>query len=200
MTDPWAAPPVGAAPWGAPPPRGDVLPAPRHDRRADVAAFFVTLAVVVLLGAPLGLLWSAIAPRLTVELTADGPVADGIETTKAFVGADGTFVLLGLAVGVLCGVLAWVLGRRYGPAVVLALAVGGLLGGLVAGEVGVRPGKADTLAALQDRDRRGTVELFLGKRDGNDLSLRAPWSVTAWPVGSLAAFFALGLRRPEELD
>lgn len=148
------------------------------------------VAVLVLLGAPVGLLWSALAPRLRVELTASGPTSGNIEG-KAFIGADATFIVVVLLVGVLCGVLAWLLARRSGPATVVALVLGGLLAAKVAAVVGVRPGATHVRELLRDATARGPLELYL--------RLRAPWEIVFWPVGALAGFLGLALARPDEL-
>lgn len=157
----------------------------------------------VLLGAPAGLLWSHVAPRLRVTFGADGPSAADLEGTKAFIGADGTYLLVVLGVGVLCGVLAWAFARRSGPWTVLALTVGGLLGALVAARVGVVPGSHDAVEALrQGRMGHPPIDLYLGRLEPKAKvpHLRATWAGLAWPVGALSAFLVGALGRPEELD
>jgi hypothetical protein len=155
----------------------------------------------VLLGAPVGLLWSALAPRLRISFDQGGPVAPGIESTKAFIGADGSYLLLVLAAGVLCGALAWVFARRSGPWTVVALAVGGVLAALVAARVGVVPGSHDAIVALrQGKAGHPPVDLYLGRLHGDSPHLRAGWAAVGWPVGALAAFLVGALRRPEDLD
>ncbi|MCU1593301.1 MAG: hypothetical protein JWO12_693, partial [Frankiales bacterium] len=133
-----------------------------------------------------------------------GASTDDLESTKAFVAADGSYLLVVLGFGLLCGALAWWLARRQGPATVAGLLVGGVLAALIAASVGVRPGAAEAFKQLRvDNRTSGTVELFLGKRDNDksdDLSIRSPWAAVGWPVGALAVFVVLGLRRPEELD
>ena len=69
----------------------------------------------------------------------------------------------------------------------VALALGGVLAGLVAAKVGVLPHQQEAFDNI--RAEKGSVELFLGARDGDHAHLRAPWAVVAWPVAALVAFF-----------
>lgn len=192
-TDYWA-PPVAA-----------VTAEPQPSRRKeDLTAFLGVLIASVFLGAPAGLLWAAVSPRYVVHYTSTGASTDDLESTKAFVGADASYFLIVLGFGLLCGGVAWWLARRQGPATVAGLLVGGVLAALIAASVGVRPGAAESLKRLRvDNRTSGTVDLFLGKRNNDksdDLSIRSPWAAVGWPVGALAVFVVMGLRRPEELD
>jgi hypothetical protein len=191
----------------APPAANDRIEAPAVDDtgplrwRYDVRVAGVVVAACVLLGAPAGLLWSAVAPRLQVTLTDQGPQVPSLESSKAFVGADGSYLVVMAVLGLLCGTLAWFLARRSGPWTVVALVVGGTFAALIAATVGLRPGAQHAIAALREGSTiRGHVELFLGRRTGTDVTLRAPWAAVAWPVGALTAFLSFALRRPEELD
>lgn len=171
----------------------------QHDARVAGAV----VAFTVLLGAPAGLIWSWVAPRFTVEVTANGVSTPNIEGSKAFIGADGSYLLVMLGAGVLCGAVAWVLARRSGPWTVLSLTAGGVLGALVAARVGVLPGTEHVLAALKEHSGvRGQVQLYLGvlPQHGSQPHLRAPWAAVGWPVGALLAFLAGAWWRPEELD
>lgn len=169
--------------------------------REDLTTFVEIVIGSVLLGAPAGLVWSWVAPRLTVEIKSDGPHVADLESTKAFVGADGSYLVVMFAVGLLCGALAWRFARRSGPFTVLALTVGGTLAALIAASVGLRPGAHHALEALkQGSSFRGNVELFLGVREGNVLSLRAKWAAVGWPGGACLAFLIAALQHPEELD
>ncbi|HUR52379.1 MAG TPA: hypothetical protein VMZ11_09660 [Mycobacteriales bacterium] len=169
--------------------------------RADLPPALALAAGSVLLGAPAGLLWSHLSPRLRVTFGADGPTAAGIESTKAFIGADGSYVLVMLGAGLLCGLLAWLLVRRSGPWAVLALALGGFAGAVVAARVGVLPGSDEVVMALRHgKTGHAPVDLYLGKLHGDSPQLRSTWAAVAWPVGALLAFLIGALRRPEELD
>lgn len=189
------------------PPTGPRRPGPQggsrgHSWREDARTSAAIVVVSVLLGAPAGLLWSAVAPHFTVSFDKDGAHFNDIEGTKAFIGADGSYLVVMLCVGLLCGVLAWRFGRRAGPWAVGALVVGGLLAALIAASVGLRPHAHEAVQALNSDTTRGEVNLFLGKRDqkSGELSLRAGWAAVAWPVGALGAFLVGAFRRPEALD
>ncbi|MCU1692704.1 MAG: hypothetical protein JWM64_1795 [Frankiales bacterium] len=167
VTSPWAAPAA-------------VLARTSPAVRADAAAAALTGVVVVLLGAPVGLLWAAVAPRVEVVLRgAEGPGLVDPETS-AFAGADIAFGALAVVVGLLCGLGAYALARRYGPGVVAGLLLGGLLAAYVAAKTGTQVGKDGFQAAARDLDRTGTVEA--------NVRLRAYEALVLWPAAALAAF------------
>jgi membrane associated rhomboid family serine protease len=164
-------------------------------------AFVGIVVGSVLLGAPAGLIWAHVAPHLTAEVGDQGPFVPNLSSTKAFIGADGSYLVVMLIVGILCGALAWRFARRSGPWTVLALVVGGVVAALIAASVGLRPGAHQAIAALREGSPfRGKVTFFLGRSTKDGLVLRAPWAAVAWPVGALVAFLVGALRRPEELD
>lgn len=140
---------------------------------------------VALLGAPIGLLWSTLAPRARVVVLAGGP--DLVDpNTKAFIAADGTFLLLTGAAGLLCAILALMLGgRRHGAATALGLAVGGLAAAYLAWRVGHRIGLADFRRAA--RGPVGTSALL-------NLSLRAKGVLVSWPLMGVLTVVAVAAR------
>jgi len=169
--------------------------------RLDLPRALAVVVGCVLLGAPAGLLWSAVAPRLTVTFEKDGPNAPDLESTKAFIGADGSYLLVMLGIGVLCGGVAWWLARRSGPWTVAALTVGGVLGALVAARVGVLPGSHSVVEALRNGGAgHPPIDLYLGRLKGDVPHLRATWAAVAWPVGALLAFLVPSALKPEDLD
>ena len=146
---------------------------------------------VVLLGAPLGLLWAAIAPRAAVVVTASGPSFRDAEG-EAFIAADGTLFLLGLAAGVAVAVPAFLLGRHRAPGVLLGLLLGSALAAALAWRVGVLTDDRDAvLAALRDTSIIGDVDL--------PLQLRARAALLGWPLGAGATFAVLELRRADTI-
>lgn len=132
-------PPPGAAvtPWE--PPLAPALP-----ERAlaflkvlwpHARTFGVTTAVLVLLGAPLALVWRAVAPVAVVLQTENGPQPAAPESNQMFA-VDGWFVLVMLIAGSVVGAFAWLALRDRGPGAPLGLAAGGLLAAAVTAEVG----------------------------------------------------------------
>lgn len=164
----------------------------------DVQTAVLLVVGSILLASPAGLLWSALAPRFGVTVSASGLSSGDLESSKAFIGADGSFFLVMLLAGALCGVVGWWLFRQAGPVTVLALVVGGIAAGLIAATVGLMPGAHTAVAALTEGSAyRGHVDLYLGRLDEHhDLSMRATWAFLAWPGGACLAFFAAGVRRP----
>jgi hypothetical protein len=146
----------------------------------------LTVAVTVLVGAPVGLLWAVLAPRVVVEITGDDvrvldPGRDG------FIAVDAWFFAAVTLAGLVGGIVAWRLGRAHGPGVVLGLAVGGLAAAWIASRVG---GEVDrvTVQELLDAGVQGRAELAV--------RLRATSALLGWPLGSLLAFLSLSVRRP----
>lgn len=175
------------SPWGAPP--AQVLPPRERLRVADVWAAVTTTAVVVLFGAPVGILWGAISPRVEVRKVADG-VDLLMPETKAFIGGDGSFLVLTVLVGAALGVAAAVLGRRHGPGVAVGLAVGSLLAAYVAAKVGHRIGY-DEYVNLRDAAAVNTRGHYF-------LKLRAEGVLFGWPVAACLALLTLtAARRPD---
>jgi hypothetical protein len=173
--------------------------------REDVPRALALIAGIVLLGAPAGLLWSKVAPHVTLTFGPQGPGATDLESTKAFIGADGSYAVVMLCFGLLTGALAWFVARRGGPWTVGAVAIGGVLAALVAARVGVVPGAHEAVEALKRGTVGSTVDLYLGGPLPRELGdgvphLRAPWAALAWPVGAMLSFLFAAAFRPHELD
>jgi hypothetical protein len=161
------------------------LPAEHAARRAllrgDVLAAVLTAVVVLLLGAPAGLLWAHLAPHAAFVLTPDGAGLVDPED-RSFLTADVVFGGITLVLGLVCGLVAYAVYRRHGPATVVGLLVGGLAASWVASRTGAMVGRDSFTAALlavvhgapAGAVRRGPVEL------------RAAALLVAWPVAALA--------------
>ncbi|MFE9690013.1 DUF2567 domain-containing protein [Micromonospora sp. NPDC005806] len=115
-----------------------------NDRPAGrLRAVGTTLVVALLLsvlGAPLGLLWAAVAPATPVQKTPEGAIYATTQPEQP-IAADGWFSLLGLSFGVLAAIALWfVLRRRRGPLDLFAGALGGLGAAVLAWRLGRRIG------------------------------------------------------------
>ncbi|MGY1643780.1 DUF2567 domain-containing protein [Geodermatophilus sp. SYSU D00703] len=129
--------------------------------RADLPGALGMTGVLLLCGAPAGLLWWALAPRAQFQVTQDGPVAVGRPSAELLVADDGVFTLVLAGLGLLAGVVAWRLRRRRGVALLLALAVGTLLAAVLAWQLGQLLGPPPTQEQLADVGAEGTTGLRL---------------------------------------
>lgn len=155
----------------------------------DLRAGLLTVAVTVLVAAPVGLLWAALAPRVQVVVSEQGAqLVD--RDSDAFIASDGYFLAAVLIAGVVGGALAWRFGGRHGPAVVPGLAVGGLLAAAVAMVVGGLVGVP--VAELVDAGARGQHDA--------PVRLRSQSALLAWPAASLLTYLVLVLRHPVALS
>jgi hypothetical protein len=82
---------------------------------------------LILLGAPLGLLWHALAPGVPLVKTANGVILTQPEPEE-FIAADGWFSLLGLGFGVLAAIAVWLILRRYRGPVGMVVVILGAIG------------------------------------------------------------------------
>jgi hypothetical protein len=152
-------------------------------RRDDIKAALLALVASVLAGAPVGLLWSQLAPRAQGQLSGEDVLL--VETyTGSFIAADGYFVGAALVAGAVGGLLAWRLGSRHGPAVVVTLALGGVLAGLLAMVTGEQIG----LSAAREAVSAGSAAAF-----ELPLELKAREALVVWPLASLVAYLAASL-------
>jgi LPXTG-motif cell wall-anchored protein len=149
--------------------------------RADLVPAIGVLCVVAVLGLPLGALWSWLAPPEYVARTAGAPTPDGV---LPFVGQSehrfddtATFLLLGLAAGLLIGAALWLFRRRRGPLVLVAAVLGSVIGGLLAMRVGLWLVAADypELASIGVPFPRAPV-------------LESAWVVVGQPFGIAVAY------------
>ncbi len=184
------------SPWASPDPRtrpggtsstAPTADAPRTPVWHDVRAGLLTVAITVLTGAPVGLLWAALAPRVRVEVS--GEDVQVLDTyTDGFIAVDGWFFAAVVVAGLVGGLLASRLGAAHGPAVVLGLVAGGLAAAWIAARVGGEVDRA-TVEQLVDSGVEGRHELAV--------RLRSTSALLGWPIASLLAFLASStLRRP----
>ncbi|MDP9427715.1 MAG: ABC transporter permease [Actinomycetota bacterium] len=183
---PAGPPPVRPARWGtgAPWDGGAEL-------RADLRGSVVLAGVLVLTGVAAGLLWWALAPRATFEVTGEGPVPVGRPSAELLVADDGVYTLVLAGLGLLAGLVAWRLRRRRGVATVLALTAGTLLAALVAWQLGELLGAGPSEAELT----------AVGTRVITPLQLRSPAALAVAPfLAVLVYVVATLLTAAEDLD
>jgi len=154
---PAGPPPVRPARWGAGPRWSGGV-----ELRADLPGSLVLAGVLLLAGVAAGLLWWALAPRATFEVTEEGPVAVGRPSAELLFADDGVYTLVLAGLGLVAGLVAWRLRRRRGVATVLALAVGTVLASLAAWQLGELLGGGPSPADLADVGTRVITPLQLG--------------------------------------
>jgi hypothetical protein len=136
--------------------------------------------VIAVLGVPVGLLWTTVAPRTTYVI-AGGKALIGDPESQTLIAADGWFAVLTASAGVLCGVVAYVLaGRLREIGLLAALGVGGAAAGLLAWWVGGLIGRSSFQHEVHTAHDGTTAK--------GALSLHAAGVVIAWPLLAIVAF------------
>ncbi|MFJ2770226.1 DUF2567 domain-containing protein [Streptomyces sp. NPDC087300] len=186
--DPWQAP---AQTSGATASHGYQEDGP--GMKTEVRQAAVLAVVVAVSGLLLGLLWTWLTPR--VPLISDGKAVYLKDTEgEQAIAIDGTFTLLALAFGLVCGVLVFLLRRRGGLPLVVGLALGSLAGSLLAWKLGHWIGPETDVVAHAKAVGKGVVF-------DAPLDLKAKGVLLAWPVAALAVHLGLnalfGPRDPE---
>jgi hypothetical protein len=157
------APMPGWSEHGWPPVQpGPRPPAPVSWRDALVA--LIVGLVVAALGAPLALLWTALGPHVEVVMTSGGPSLDDFNT-EAFVGGDVTFGAIAAGAGILVGIVAWMLRRWRGPALLIGFTLGGIGSAWVTWKLGHQIGLSNYQDLLDTADP--------GQRFDQPMKLRA---------------------------
>jgi hypothetical protein len=107
---------------------------------ADLRFASLVAGLLALLGGVLGLVWSAWSPAPPKAFVYAPGKSFAYEDSEAWVAADGRFLVLTGALGLLVAVLAWLRVRNRGPLVLLALIAGGLGGAYLTRYVGYLTG------------------------------------------------------------
>jgi uncharacterized membrane protein YdcZ (DUF606 family) len=154
----------------------DVLPS--LPRAREVTGGLLTAVYAMLVGPVVGLVWAALAPKLSIPALA----ANSDATFHALIGADAWFLLVGGLAGVMVALVAVAFLGEPGPAVTAGLAVGGLVAALIADRIGYlsqRGATSDALRALGAHPSGALVSEI-------DFRIRALGVLTIWPIASLA--------------
>jgi hypothetical protein len=146
-------------------------------RPGEVAAALLVTVYAALLGPIVGLVWAAVAPKLSVPQLA----ANSDPVFHALIGADAWFLLVGGVAGLLTTVAVLVLLGEPGPGVTVGLALGGSLGAIIADRVGYLSERGATTHALRAIGAR----LDGGLISEIDFRIRALGVLAVWPLVSL---------------
>ncbi|PVE10783.1 hypothetical protein Y717_24645 [Streptomyces scopuliridis RB72] len=161
--------------------------------RTELRQAVVVMVAVAVLGVALGLLWLWLSPRVPLISDETAVFLKDTEGEEA-IAADGTFMLLALAFGLVSAVLVFVFRRRGGIPLVVGLALGGLLGAVVAWRVGVWFGPTSDVVAHARAVGKGVTF-------DAPLALNAKGGLLAWPIAAMVVHLALtalfGPRDPE---
>ncbi|WP_299531144.1 ABC transporter permease [uncultured Streptomyces sp.] len=186
-SDPWRSPPEGSHLAA-----GDV-PAAHVETRAEVRQALLTAVVLTVAGLVLGLLWLWLAPRIPLVSDDTAVYLKDSEGEEA-IGADGTYALIALGLGVVSAVAVFLWRRRGGIWLVAGLALGALLGSLLGWGVGVWFGPTSDVVAHAKQVGEGVTF-------DAPLELNAKGAVLVWPIVAMAVHLALtaafGPRDPE---
>lgn len=153
----------------------DVLP---DTGPGEVVTALLVAIYVTLLGPAVGLVWAAVAPKLSIpELAAS---SDAV--FHAQVGADAWFLLVGGVAGLIAVGLALLVVRGIGPGLAVGLAVGGSLGAIVADRIGYLSERGATSSALRAIGAHHLSGTLISEID---FRIRALGVLTIWPIASI---------------
>ncbi|GAA2833381.1 hypothetical protein GCM10010441_67410 [Kitasatospora paracochleata] len=177
--------PAGQDPFAAPPP---YLPEPERKPREIAPEFRIGLllvAVSLVLGVALGLLWLWLAPRVMFEVS-DNRILYVDPEGEERIGADGMFALLGLGFGVLSALGTFLFTRTRGGGISTAvgLAVGGLAGSVLGWKLGMRLGPTSDL-------RAHALQVGNGHRFSGAIELGAHSALLVWPMSAMVVLLLL---------
>jgi hypothetical protein len=168
----------------------------RTDRRRGPRILTAALsaaipALLTLLLAPyVGMLWEWVAPAPTY-INLGGAIYLKNQDTSEFINADLWFLIIGLAVGVLSGGLAYWRYRKALPAMI-GLTVAAFVAAMIARHVGVEFSPPPIAQAAPGTPDGASVHAAI--------ALQAHSLLLSWPVGVLLAYVCLiaGLERASE--
>ncbi|THA52088.1 DUF2567 domain-containing protein [Streptomyces sp. A1136] len=149
----------------------------------DVRDGAAVALVVAVAGVLLGVLWAWLAPKVQYVSNGEAVFLRNSEN-EARIGADGTFLLLAAAFGLLSAVAVFLWRRRGGVPLVIGLGVGSVFAALVGWRLGLWLGPSSDLPAAAAKAGKGVPF-------DAPLQLLAHGALLAWPLVALAAHLAL---------
>jgi hypothetical protein len=164
-----------AGPWSVP-----VLPRPRPPQvvvKADLLPAVSVFGTLTVLCFPLAFLWSRIAPPERVRIVASDGTQSPLELESWHRFDDlAVFGLLTLGLGIVAGVVVWLLRERRGPVVFLAAVLGVALASALAMLLGV--GWADSHYAVTSPPALGSVIQLAPRLESGWVLLTGPFGVS----------------------
>jgi hypothetical protein len=154
--------------------------------RAELWFGLIVAAYSALLGAVVGLIWQAGAPRVQLAAAIGGSES----AAKPLIGDDVRLGVLGIIAGVVIAVVVLVIGRNRerGPGEVLGLAAGGVLGGLVAARVGDLSRHHEMVRAVAAAVPGVTSAQTTRVLGYFGFHVRATGVLMLWPIASVAVY------------
>jgi hypothetical protein len=156
-----------------------------------LVAIAIVVVGVIALGATLGVLWEALAPRVVLVVASDGKAYPEGYQPEGYMTDDGIAALLCLAAGLIIGLAAVWVSRRIASrdhALLIALAsvlVLGAVGALALWWTGETLGAFDFDAVLAASAEGTTLTA--------PLTLRMPGVLVLWPLASVVVVFLAAL-------
>jgi hypothetical protein len=149
--------------------------------RRVATGLLVALAVAAC-GPVMGALWAWLSPR-GLAVVGPGGVLVADTQSQAAIAADGYFAVLGLTVGLACGVVAFLATRGRGVVAAVALAAGGCAGSVLAWWTGAWLGPEEVRIAARGADVGARLEV--------PLEIGAPGVLLAWPIAAVSVLLVL---------
>ncbi|MFG3255831.1 hypothetical protein [Streptomyces sp. NPDC048172] len=177
----------GPGPGPFPPPVAEWTPGPNDEASAtpgrevrDAVLYGLGVAAV---GVVFALLWVWLAPRVPLFTDGKAVYLKDPEGEEAF-GADGSFLLIGVVIGVVTGAIAFYARKLGGVGLVVGLGVGALAGSFLAWRLGVWLGpESDMVVAAKEAGKGATFDA--------PMKLQAKGALLAWPLAALVTHLAL---------
>jgi len=152
--------------------------------RRPAAVVIAGLVVGLVSGAALGVVWSALAPRVPVRITPDSPALRGSLLDHSLA-SDVTFGVLGLVAGVAIAIGLAYMRREHLFSVLVGALLAGAVGTAAMWFVGTGLGSVD----IEGLQATTTGELVI---DG-PLTVSLPGMFLMWPLASAAIVTVLAL-------
>ena len=161
--------------------------------RRPLSRWLVAFAIGnVVLGCLAGVLWFFIVPLSTYQVLAEGQATITERGLASFVAGDAWFVILGLVLGIVCGLVVWSWCSGLGWVCVPLAVLGSTLMGLLCWQVGALLGP--------DLFNQRLAEAAPGDVVPIDLTVRGPVALLMWPFGAVLVLMMLSALVPDPED